>query len=107
MWSLKSGFEKVLSPEDTKSAIVAMQKHFARHAFYEPEVFEKIWAKMQETMPNALIPKGSLGVAWPIFEVIQAATLAGFELSPPLDFRFGSHIFFTINHLGESGRNFA
>jgi hypothetical protein len=107
MWSLKFGFEKVLNPEDTKSAVVALQKHFARHACYEPETFEKIWAKMQETMPSAMIPKGDLGVAWPVFEMTQAATLAGFELTPPLDYRFGCHIIFTMNHFGETGRNFA
>jgi hypothetical protein len=107
MWSLKLGFEKCLSPEDTKSAIVAMQTHFARHAFYEPEAFEKIWAKMQESMPKAMIPKGNLGIAWPVFEMTSAATSAGLELSPPLDVSFGNHVIFTLNQMGEAGRNFA
>jgi hypothetical protein len=53
MWCLKRGMEDLAKPEKSDSAIAAMRQHFAKHAWYQPESFRRIWNQMQVTMPKA------------------------------------------------------
>jgi hypothetical protein len=55
MWSLGKGMETVLNQQDLESAIVAIQRHFATHAWYD-DAFHAIWQKMQTLMPMAMRP---------------------------------------------------
>jgi hypothetical protein len=47
MWCIRHGMEDLLKPEATESAVSAMERHFAEHAWYQPEPFQRIWHQMQ------------------------------------------------------------
>src|SRR5207253_1379189 len=91
MWALKRGIEGIVTQREADSAIVAMQQHLAKHAWYRPEAFEKVWESMQETMPMGLRPTVD-GLIYPAAEMLMAARLAGFPYPLILDLDFGAHI---------------
>ena len=99
-WAFKQGLEKVLKPADVEPVIVAMHRHFAKHAFYRPEAFEKIWGKMQVLMPKALTPTAK-GVIGPAASMLMAANLAGYPLDPMIgaDLEFGAFVGKAIGEL--------
>jgi hypothetical protein len=88
MWALKLGIEKVLQRDEVESACLAIQTHFAKHAWYRPDAFEKIWQQMQVFF--------SLAMTWdrggqpPITfaEIVIAAQQAGypFNFDPDIGF---------------------
>ena len=108
MWSLKRGFEPVLSSQDTESAVVGMRNYFAKHAWYQSGGFEKIWTSIQEVMPWFLTVKGQQsGAIYPYTGMIIAGDGAGFSVHWPTSFNFGLHVTLTIGRLAEAGRRLA
>jgi hypothetical protein len=100
MWAFKQGLEKVLKPADVGPVIVAMHRHFAKHAFYQPDAFAKIWDKMQVLMPKAMAPAAK-GVICPAADMLRAANLAGYPLEPTIgaDLEFGAFVSKAIGEL--------
>jgi tryptophan synthase alpha subunit len=43
VWAITRGMVTRLKSEEVDAAIVAMQFHFAKHAWYQPEPFAKLW----------------------------------------------------------------
>jgi hypothetical protein len=107
IWSLMRGMETVLKQEEVKSACFAMQRHFAKQAWYRPHVFEKIWDGMQVFMPMAM-KYDDTHPPYPVAEMLMAADYAGCSLpSIGTDFRFGIHVGLTMVILAEFGRQTA
>jgi hypothetical protein len=102
MWALKRGMDSVLERKVVESAVVALQQHFAKHAWYQPDVFEKIWDQIQNLMPLTLRPTDK-GIIYPAAEMIEAANQAGYPLDPMIaaDLDFGMHVLMVIQPLAE------
>jgi hypothetical protein len=100
MWAIKRGMDTVLQREEIESAIVAIHRHFAKHAWYRADDFEKIWDRMQALMPMALKTDGS-AMVYPITEIILAANQAGFPLDLMIcaDMELGIHVVVEIGRL--------
>ncbi len=110
MWCLKRGMEDLLKPEETESVIVAMRRHFAKHAWYQPEPFQRIWSQMQVIMPRAIMKTDDAGCPpYPLAEMSIAAELAGYPLhiSTLTDLRFGMHVGLRFGMLIGLGRSYA
>jgi hypothetical protein len=100
MWGFKRGLETVLKPAVVEPIIVAMRRHFAKHGFYRPDAFQKIWDQMQTVMPMAMNPTPE-GVIYPAAEMLMAPTLAGYPLDPMIsaDLEFGVFVGLVIGDL--------
>jgi hypothetical protein len=77
--AIKRGLEAVLKPAEVEPIVVSVYHHFAKNGFYRPDVFEKIWDKMQIVMPIAIKPTPE-GVIYPAADMITAPSLAGYPL---------------------------
>jgi hypothetical protein len=106
MWALRRGMATVLKREEFGSTLDAMHLHFARHAWYRPDAFEKIWNRMEVLMPLAMKPDDS-GIIYPVAEMIEAANQAGYPLNPMIGARlkFGMHVGLEIGRLGDFARS--
>ncbi|MFO0811252.1 MAG: hypothetical protein U0746_21695 [Gemmataceae bacterium] len=101
LWSVKRGIELVLDRKDVESATVALHKHFVKHAWYLPDAFEDIWAKMQEVMPMALeVDEG--GTAYPLADMLLATSLGGYPRRFAASLSFGIFVTLTLASLIES-----
>jgi hypothetical protein len=100
MWSIKRGMDAVLKSEQVTQVVVAMHQHFAKHAWYQPDAFERIWDQMQVLMPMALRPDDT-GIIYPVTEMIEAANQAGYPLDHMIgaDGEFGIHVVMEIGRL--------
>jgi hypothetical protein len=105
MWAFKHGLETVLKRGEVEAAVVAMQHHFAKHAFYQRQAFEKIWSEMQVVMPMAMTPTPE-GIIYPVTEMLMAATFAGYPLDPMIgaDLEFGRYIALAIGNCVRAAR---
>jgi hypothetical protein len=105
MWCLREGMQSLLNPGEIESGVMGMQGHFAKHAWYQPEAFEKIWDKMCIMMPKAM----SLVPPFPLAEMIMAVQAAGysFEIVKLTSLQFGMYLGCKIPVLVELGRSFA
>jgi hypothetical protein len=92
MSAIKRGLEAVLQPGDIELAIVAMQRHFAKHAWYRPGTFEKIWDQTQIHMRWALRPE-NMETFYPPADMLLVANQAGcsFNVVNVTDLSFGVH----------------
>ena len=52
MWSFLGGLSNVLELEELPPVAAAMRDHFATHAGYRPEKFERLWHETQKCMPH-------------------------------------------------------
>ncbi len=101
MWAIKSGMETVLKPEEVRSAVVAMQRHLAKHGWYQRGAFEKIWSKIEVLMPMAMTVGAEPGAPppYPLAEMLMAAEQAGYPLDLTgfdFDVRFGIYVLIMI-----------
>jgi peptide methionine sulfoxide reductase MsrB len=55
MWAIKRGLESELDLEGVQSAVRAMQRHLAKHAWYDATAFKRVWAAMEKMMPMAMM----------------------------------------------------
>ena len=101
MWAIKSGMETALKPQEVRSAVLAMQRHLASHAWYQAGPFEKIWAKMQVLMPRAMIRTPDAPMVYPAAEMLMAANEAGYPLDLMIasDLEFGIKVLLMIQQL--------
>jgi hypothetical protein len=106
MWAIKSGMEKILTPKDTESAVLAMQRHIAKNAYYQPGAFEKIWASIQTHMPWAMTQQPGGPPPYPVADMLIAAKLAGYEIEAKtqefFDLRFGIYVALMMAKLTET-----
>jgi hypothetical protein len=103
MWAIKVGAEKIYNAERTRSLVMAMQKHLARHAWYQAGAFEKIWERVEVMMPFAMNASGDPNAPppYPVAELQMALDQAGYHLSQPvgMDFKFGMYMFLMMREL--------
>jgi hypothetical protein len=101
MWSIMKGVESVASADETASATSAMQSYFTEHGWYVAGNFERIWEKMKQIEPKAGL---KTGVVWPIADMALAVEQAGCRLTFPVDYRFGLHVFLSMENLKDVGK---
>jgi hypothetical protein len=103
MWAIKVGTEKAYNAEKTRSLVVAMQKHLAKHGWYQAGTFEKIWARVEDMMPFAMNMSGDPNAPppYPVAELQVALDQAGCHLAQfvGLDVRFGMYMFLVMCEL--------
>jgi hypothetical protein len=106
MWSLGKGMELELDQQALDSAILAIQAHFAKHAWYQDDAFRKIWQQMQRYMPMAMRPGPNGHPPFPVAEMAIAAQLAGYPYNVAMvcELSFGFHVASTILRLAEFAR---
>lgn len=112
MWAIRSGLEKVLKPEEVRSAVIAMRRHLAKHGWYERLAFKKMWAQMKLLMPFAMTisPQPDAPPPYPLAEMVEAANQAGypFHLSGfDWDIKFGIHVLVWIQQLSRAAEEAA
>jgi hypothetical protein len=106
MYWLLHGLEMVLDPEEVESAREALQRQFAKQAWFYPDAFARIWDKMQIFMPEAMKSYDD-APPFPVTELCLAVQAAGFVVgfsSVVLDAGFGVSIGFKIGYLVRLGR---
>jgi hypothetical protein len=103
MWAIKVGAEKAYDAEMTRLLVLAMQKHLAKHGWYQAGTFEKIWARVELIMPFAMNMSGDPNAPppYPIAELQMALDQAGYHLAQPvgLDVKFGMHMLLVMCQL--------
>jgi hypothetical protein len=109
MWCIQHGMEDLLAPEATEFAINAIRRHFAEHAWYEPEPFQRIWDQMQVFMPTAMKTDEGGSPPYPLAEMMLAAQKAGYwcDIAKLTDLAFGMHVGAALERLIGFGRYWA
>jgi hypothetical protein len=109
MWAIKSGMEKVLKPEEVQSAVLAMRRHLAKHGWYQPEPFEKIWAEMEILMPIAMSQGADAPPPYPVAQMLLAPNQAGYPLDLMMgtDLNFGFYVLLMIQQLADAAKSAA
>jgi hypothetical protein len=103
MWSFTSGLSKVLKHEQLPPVVAAMRDHFAGHAWYRPEEFEKLWDQTEKWMPAFAKPSED-GKFWPAAALVQIPNAAGSQLTFVPDYTFGCHVLNTLSRMADIGR---
>jgi hypothetical protein len=108
MWFLTRAMQELLKPDEIESVVLAIKGHFAKHAWYETEAFEKIWNKMQIDMPVAIKPDDRCP-PYPLAGMIMAVQGAGYPLdvNKLLSLKFGLYVGVRLGTLAGLGRSFA
>jgi hypothetical protein len=102
MWSFVSGLSRVLKHERLPPIVAAMRDHFAEHAWYRPEEFEKLWDQTVEWMPQFAKPTKD-GQFWPAAALVQIPHAAGSRLDFVPDYTFGCHVLNTLVSMADIG----
>jgi hypothetical protein len=102
MWAMKRGLDSVMEPPEVETFVASMRQHFAKHGYFQPDAFEKIWDKMQNVMPMALNSTPE-GLPYPVTEMLMAPVLAGYDLDPMIgaDMEFGIFVAIELGTLGK------
>jgi hypothetical protein len=111
MWAIKSGMEKVVKPERVQSAVLAMKRHLAKHAWYESTAFEKIWARTDVMMPIGMNAAAGPDAPppFPVAEMLISLNQAGYPLNSmnATNLHFGMQMFLTMVNLSRAAASIA
>ena len=80
LWVVVRTLQQRLPPDELQQLARAIAQQFAVLPHHKPEVFNRISAKTAELMPIALQGGPETGVIYPIVEIIESATIAGYPL---------------------------
>src|SRR5882672_3420000 len=103
MWSFMSGLRRVLEYEKLPPVVAAIRDHFADHAWYSPDEFEKLWDETERWMPEFAKPAKD-GNLWPAAALVQIPHAAGCRLDFVPDYTFSLHVLNTLASMADIGR---
>jgi hypothetical protein len=104
MWAILRGFTLAGIPDRVQTGVVtAMRDHFARHAFYVPDQFQKLWDQTQKWMPEFARPSKD-GILCPAAAFTQIPHDAGRRLDyiPSLVFQY--YVIKTLESMTDIGK---
>ncbi len=104
MWAILRGFALAELPELTRRGVLAaMRDHFALHAFYVPEQFEKLWDATNRWMPEYAKPTKD-GQFFPAAAFLPISQESGLGLEFVPNYVFGIHVIDTIASVTDIGK---
>jgi hypothetical protein len=104
MWAILRGFALAGLPETAQNAAVtAMTDHFARHAFFVADQFQKIWKETRRWTPAFAKPSKD-GNLYPAAAFVQIPSDAGSRLDFVPSVVFGIHVINTIAEMTDIGK---
>jgi hypothetical protein len=104
MWAILNGLASAHIPESMLDDVVtSMRDHFAEHASFTPDDFEKLWDKTQFWMPQFATPSKD-GKHWPVAALLQIPHDAGLHVDFSPSMTFGYHVINTLASLTDMGK---
>lgn len=104
VWGILNGLASAHIPELMLDDVVtSMRDHFAEHASYTPDDFEKLWDETQIWMPQLATPSKD-GKHWPVAALLQIPHAAGIRLDFSPSMTFGYHVINTLASLTDRGK---
>jgi hypothetical protein len=104
MWAILNGLASAHIPESMLDDVVtSMRDHFAEHASFTPDDFEKLWDKTQFWMPQFAKPSKD-GNYWPVTAFVQIPHAAGLQLDFRPSMAFGYHFINILASMTDVGK---